>query len=156
MWKWFGLQFWICLMPQLWGEGLAEVSVNCQFWSCMLLVCFEFWFCCWAYFYQVIWHSVYIPPSIAVLLVRTLQQVPMFGKSALLFSFQLLVWCYLHSSLEICRLVSNISLLSVNQVVILANITICWFRIKWLAVPYFPPVICHPPPFFVDNSFLVL
>lgn len=121
----------------MWGPRLGEVSINCQFWSCMLLVCFEFWFCCWAYFYQVIWHSVYIPPSIAVLLVRTLQQVPMFGKSALQFSFQLLVWCYLHSSLEICRLVSNISLLSVNQAVILASSTICWFWNKMVSSAIF-------------------
>lgn len=121
----------------MWGPRLGEVSINCQFWSCMLLVCFEFWFFCWANFYKVIWHSVYIPPSIAVLLVRTLQQVPMFGKSALLFSFQLLVWCYLHSSLEICRLVSNISLLSVNQAVILASSTICWFWNKMVSSAIF-------------------
>lgn len=121
----------------MWGPRLGEVSINCQFWSCMLLVCFEFWFFCWANFYKVIWHSVYIPPSIAVLLVRTLQQVPMFGKSALQFSFQLLVWCYLHSSLEICRLVSNISLLSVNQAVILASSTICWFWNKMVSSAIF-------------------
>jgi len=70
-----------------------------------------FWIFIFLYFYYAIWHSAYIPSFIAVLLVRTLQQVPMFGKYALQFSFQLLVWYYLHSSLEICRLVSNIPFL---------------------------------------------
>jgi len=131
-------------MIGLQDEGLLELLVNYQFRSYML-ICFEFWFCYWAYFYQVIWHSAYIPPFIAVLLVRTLQQVLMFGKSALQFSFQLLVWYYLHSSLEICRLVSNILF---NQA-ILASSSICWFWIKMvsLAVPYFTPVICLPPLF---------
>lgn len=51
------------------------------------------------------------PFFVAVLLVRTWEQVHMFGRSALLFSFPSLVWYYFHFSSEICRLVPNISIL---------------------------------------------
>lgn len=119
---------------------MLELLVNYQFRS-YTLIWFEFLFCCGAYSYEVIWHSAYIPPF-TVLLVRTLQQVPMFGKSALQFSFQLLVWYYLHSSLEICRFVSNILF---NQAILASSFVDFW--IKWLAVPYFTPVICLPPLF---------
>jgi len=41
--------------------------------------------------------------SFAVLLVKIFKQVPMFGKSALQFSFLSPVWYYFHFSSEICR-----------------------------------------------------
>jgi len=43
--------------------------------------------------------------SFAVLLVKIFKQVPMFGKSALQFSFLSPAWYYFHFSSEICRLV---------------------------------------------------